>query len=66
MNDEDLIMIEDKFNKLSKNIQEQNINFENKSCDEWWNFYFNCNLKGNLKNLNLNFFFSFLPKFNFN
>ncbi len=51
MNDEEFIMIEDKFNKLSKNIQEQNINFENKSCDEWWNFYFNCNLKGNLKNL---------------
>ena len=51
LNIEDLIMIEDKFNKLRKNIQEKNINIVNKSCYEQWNFYFNCNLKCNLKNL---------------
>ena len=47
LNIEDLIMIEDKINKLIKNIQEKNINVINKSCYEWWNYYFNCNLKGN-------------------
>ena len=40
-------MIEDKFSKLIKNVNEQNFNVVNKSCYEWWNFYFNCTLKGN-------------------
>ena len=47
LNIEDLIMIEDKFSKLIKNVNEQNFNVVNKSCYEWWNFYFNCTLKGN-------------------
>ena len=47
LNVEDLIMIEDKFSKLLKNVNDQNINVVNKSCYEWWNFYFNCTLKGN-------------------
>jgi CTD small phosphatase-like protein 2 len=40
-------MIEDKFSKLLKNVNDENINVVNKSCYEWWNFYFNCTLKGN-------------------
>ena len=47
LNIEDLIMIEDKFSKLMKNVNEQNFHVVNKSCYEWWNFYFNCTLKGN-------------------
>ncbi len=47
LNVEDLIMIEDKFSKLLKNVNDENINVVNKSCYEWWNFYFNCTLKGN-------------------
>ena len=47
LNIEDLIMIEDKFNKLIKALNEENINFVNKICFEWWNYYFNCSFKGN-------------------
>ena len=47
LNIEDLIMIEDKFSKLIKIVNEKNITYVNKTCYEWWNFYFNCSLKGN-------------------
>ena len=47
LNIEDLIMIEDKFTKLIKTLNDKNINFISKTCYEWWNFYFNCSLKGN-------------------
>ncbi len=47
LNIEDLIMIEDKFSKLIKTVNEHNINIVNKTCYEWWNYYFNCSLKGN-------------------
>jgi len=47
LNIEDLIMIEDKFSKLIKNVNEKNFQVVNKSCYEWWNYYFNCSLKGN-------------------
>ena len=46
-NIEDLIMIEDKFSKLIKTVNDHNINIVNKTCYEWWNYYFNCSLKGN-------------------
>ena len=47
LNIEDLIMIEDKFNKLIKSVNEENTNIINKICFEWWNYYFNCSFKGN-------------------
>ena len=47
LNIEDLIMIEDKFSKLIKTVNDHNINIVNKTCYEWWNYYFNCSLKGN-------------------
>ena len=47
LNIEDLIMIEDKFNKLIKSVNEENTNYINKICFEWWNYYFNCSFKGN-------------------
>ena len=47
LNIEDLIMIEDKFNKIIKSINDNNIHFINKICFEWWNYYFNCSFKGN-------------------
>ena len=47
LNVEDLIMIEDKFSKLIKAINEENNNYVIKMCFEWWNFYFNCSFKGN-------------------
>ena len=47
LNIEDLIMIEDKFSKLIKAINEENNNYVNKMSFEWWNFYFNCSFKGN-------------------
>ena len=40
-------MIEDKFNKLIKSVNEENTNYINKICFEWWNYYFNCSFKGN-------------------
>ena len=47
LNIEDLIMIEDKFSKIIKSVNQKNITYINKTCYEWWNFYFNCSLKGN-------------------
>ena len=47
LNVEDLIMIEVKFSKLITNVNDENINVVSKTCYEWWNFYFNCSLKGN-------------------
>jgi Dullard-like phosphatase family protein len=40
-------MIEDKFSKIIKSVNQKNITYINKTCYEWWNFYFNCSLKGN-------------------
>ena len=47
LNVEDLIMIENKFSKLLKNINDQNIKVIYRICLEWWNYYFNCSLNGN-------------------
>ena len=47
LNVEDLIMIENKFSKLLKNINDQNIKLIYRICLEWWNYYFNCSLNGN-------------------
>ena len=46
LNLEDLIMIEDKFNNIVKNVYNKNFQVVSKICFEWWNFYFNCSLKG--------------------
>ena len=46
LNLEDLIMIEDKFNNIVKNVYNKNFQVVSKICYEWWNFYFNCSLKG--------------------
>ena len=48
VNIEDLIIIDEKFKSFQKFINENNFNLINKSCLEWWNYYFNCSLKGNL------------------
>ena len=40
-------MIENKFSKLLKNINDQNIKVIYRICLEWWNYYFNCSLNGN-------------------
>ena len=47
LNVEDLIMIENKFSKLLKNINDQNIKVIYRICLQWWNYYFNCSLNGN-------------------
>ena len=51
LNIEDLIMIEDKFNNILKNVNNKNFNVVSKICNEWWNFYFNSSLKGNCEYL---------------
>ena len=51
INIEDLIMIEDKFNNILKNVNNKNFNVVSKICYEWWNFYFNSSLKGNCEYL---------------
>ena len=51
LNIEDLIMIEDKFNNILKNVYNKNFKVVSKICYEWWNFYFNCSLKGNCEYL---------------
>ena len=47
LNVEDLIMIENKFCEILKNINEQNMKLIYRLCLEWWNYYFNCSLNGN-------------------
>ena len=51
LNLEDLIMIEDKFNNIVKNVYNKNFQVVSKICFEWWNFYFNCSLKGSCEYL---------------
>ena len=51
LNIEDLIMIENKFNNILKNVNNKNFNVVSKICNEWWNFYFNSSLKGNCEYL---------------
>ena len=45
---EDLIIIEEKFKTIEKFLNEANFDLINKVTLEWWNYYFNCSLKGNL------------------
>ena len=47
LNVEDLIMIENKFCEILKNINVQNVKVIYRLCLEWWNYYFNCSLNGN-------------------
>ena len=48
INSEDLLIFESKFKLLQKYINEEKIRLINKICFEWWNYYFNCSLHGNL------------------
>jgi hypothetical protein len=48
VNIEDLIIIEEKYKNIQTFILENNYNLINRSCLEWWNYYFNCSFKGNL------------------
>ena len=48
VNIEDLIIIEEKYKNLQTFIFQNNCNLINKSCLEWWNYYFSCSFKGNL------------------
>ena len=48
VNIEDLIIIEEKYETIEKLIIEKNYYVLSKTCYEWFNFYFNCRLGGNL------------------
>jgi len=48
VNIEDLIIIEEKYKNIQTFILENNYNLINRSCLEWWNYYFSCSFKGNL------------------
>ena len=48
VNIEDLIVIEEKFNLISKCIFLRNYSLLYNICFEWWNYYFNSSLKGSL------------------
>ena len=48
VNIEDLIIIEEKYETIEKLIIEKNYYVLSKTCYEWFNFYFNCKLGGNL------------------
>ena len=45
---EDLIIVEEKFKTIEKFINEVNFYLIKKASLEWWNYYFNCSLQGNL------------------
>ena len=51
VNIEDLIIIEEKYKNLQTFIFQNNYNLINRSCLEWWNYYFSCSFKGNLSQL---------------
>ena len=47
INFEDLVIINEKFNKIYGSIDDMNFNLINKVCYDYWNFFFNCSIKGN-------------------
>ena len=48
VNNQDLFIFEGKFKLIEKYIKENKIRLINKTSFEWFNYYFNCSLKGNL------------------
>ena len=48
VNIEDLIIVEERYETIEKFINNGNYYLLNKTCYEWWNFYYNCTIKGNL------------------
>ena len=50
INVHDLLMVNDKFVHIMKTIESFNFYVISRSCYEFWNFYFNSSLKGNLNN----------------
>ena len=48
VNTQDLFIFEGKFKLIEKYIKENKIRLINKTSFEWFNYYFNCSLKGNL------------------
>ena len=50
INVHDLLMVNDKFVRVMKTIESFNFYVISRSCYEFWNFYFNSSLKGNLNN----------------
>ncbi len=48
VNTQDLFIFEGKFKLIERYIKENKIRLINKTSFEWFNYYFNCSLKGNL------------------